>query len=227
MKLTDLIQGLTSIDVRGNMEREIASLSFDSREIQQGSMYVALKGLSVDGHRFITSAVEAGAVCVVCEVLPENRSEDVCWIHVEDSRKAIAWLAASWYGHPSRELKLVGVTGTNGKTTIATLLYKVHNTGLGYKAGILSTIEVRVHDEVFPATHTTPDPIQLNAMLRKMVDVGCEFCFMEVSSHAASQHRIFGLDFDGGIFTNLTHEHLDYHKISDPTWRRKNHFSTD
>jgi len=156
-------------------------------------------------------AEEAGAGAIVCEVLPSVKKEGVTYIEVENSRRALSMIASAWYGHPSKEIKLVGITGTNGKTTIATLLYKV-NTGLGFKAGILTTIEVIIDQTSYPATHTTPDALQINKWLREMVNVGCEYCFMEVSSHAVSQHRIDGLDFNGGVFTNLTQDHLDYHK---------------
>lgn len=211
MKLDTLIEGLELVSLKGSRDVEITAVNFDSREIIPGAMFVAVRGVELDGHKYISKAIENGAVAIVCEELPENPMEDIVWILVKNARNAIAWISAAWYGHPSRELKLIGVTGTNGKTTIVTLLYKVH-TALGYKAGILSTIEVVINEVAHPATHTTPDPMQINAWIRKMVDAGCDYCFMEVSSHAASQQRIFGLDFDGGVFTNLTHDHLDYHK---------------
>ncbi len=211
MKLNNLIQDLEIVHVAGSREREIGSVVFDSKAVTAGSLFVAIRGIAVDGHRFVPEAVNAGAVAVVCEELPEVPAEGVTYILTKNSRRAIALIASAWYGHPSREINLVGITGTNGKTTIATLLYKV-NTGLGYKAGILTTIEVIIHDRSYPATHTTPDPLQINRWLREMVDRGCEYCFMEVSSHAVSQHRIDGLKFIGGIFTNITHDHLDYHR---------------
>jgi UDP-N-acetylmuramoyl-L-alanyl-D-glutamate--2,6-diaminopimelate ligase len=211
MKLSNLIQDLEVIRVVGDTEREIAAVVFDSRTVTAGSLFVAIPGTVVDGHQYIPQAVKAGTAAVVCEEPPEEKDEGVTYIITKNSRRAVALIASAWYGHPSREINLVGITGTNGKTTIATLLYKV-NTGLGYKAGILTTIEIIIHDRSYPATHTTPDPLQINRWLREMVDRGCEYCFMEVSSHAASQHRIDGLHFKGGVFTNLTHDHLDYHK---------------
>lgn len=211
MKLNQLIQDLDLIRVTGNTDREVSSVVFDSGNVTAGSLFVAVRGTAADGHHFIPAAVKTGAVAVVCEALPEETEEEVTYIVTGNSRRALALIASAWYGHPSGEINLVGITGTNGKTTIATLLYKVHNS-LGYKTGILTTIEVIIHDRSYPATHTTPDPLQINRWLREMVDQGCSYCFMEVSSHAASQHRIDGLHFRGGIFTNLTHDHLDYHK---------------
>ncbi len=211
MILAKIISNLSAILVEGDTEKEITGVNFDSREVKSGFLFVAISGTESDGHKYIKQAVESGATAVVCENIPAEREERVTWIQVEDSRKAISLIASTWYGDPSQELYLAGITGTNGKTTIATLLYRVH-TGLGYKAGLLSTIEVIINNKSYPATHTTPDPMQINAYLRQMVDEGCEYCFMEVSSHAGSQHRIYGLNFKGAVFTNLTHEHLDYHK---------------
>jgi UDP-N-acetylmuramoyl-L-alanyl-D-glutamate--2,6-diaminopimelate ligase len=211
MILQELIQGIEIVRATGSTDMEIRAVTFDSREVQPGSLFVAVRGTASDGHAFISQAIERGAVAVVCEKIPAGQAASTTFIEVTDARKAIALIAGTWYGHPSREIRLVGVTGTNGKTTIATLLYKV-NTGLGYKAGILTTIEVCINGKSYPATHTTPDPLQINKWLREMVTAGCEYCFMEVSSHAASQQRIAGLHFSGGIFTNLTHDHLDYHK---------------
>jgi UDP-N-acetylmuramoyl-L-alanyl-D-glutamate--2,6-diaminopimelate ligase len=211
MKLNKLIQDMDLIRVTGDRGREISAVVFDSRGVTAGSLFVAVRGTAADGHRFIPAAAKAGATAVVCEELPEETEPGVTYILTTNSRRALALIASAWYGHPSKEISLVGVTGTNGKTTIATLLYKVHTT-LGYKTGILTTIEVIIHNRSYPATHTTPDPLQINKWLREMVDQDCSYCFMEVSSHAASQHRIDGLQFRGGVFTNLTHDHLDYHK---------------
>ena len=211
MKLNQLIQDLDLIRVAGDTDREVSAVTFDSRGVTGGSLFVAVRGTEADGHRFIPAAVKAGAAAVVCEELPKETEEGVTYLLTSNSRRALALIASAWYRHPSKEINLVGVTGTNGKTTIATLLYKV-NTSLGYKAGVLSTIEVIIHNRAYPATHTTPDPLQINKWLREMVDQDCSYCFMEVSSHAASQHRIDGLHFRGGLFTNLTHDHLDYHK---------------
>jgi len=210
MKLAQLIQHIDVITRRGQTNPDINSVAFDSREVVAGSIFVAIRGTASDGHDYIDMAIGKGAAAVVCEQLPEMTGNAV-FIQTHNARRALAQISAEWYGHPSRELNLVGVTGTNGKTTIATLLYKV-NTGLGYKAGILTTIEVIINGNTHPATHTTPDPLQINRWLRIMADEGCEYCFMEVSSHALSQHRVDGLEFRGGIFTNLTHDHLDYHK---------------
>jgi UDP-N-acetylmuramoyl-L-alanyl-D-glutamate--2,6-diaminopimelate ligase len=211
MKLINLIQELQVTSVIGDTGREIHAVTFDSRNVASGTLFVAIRGTEADGHQYIPQAVSSGAGAIVCEQLPDHQSSQVTYILTENSRKAIALIASAWYGHPSREMILVGVTGTNGKTTIATLLYKV-NTGLGYKAGILTTIEIIINGRSYPATHTTPDAMQINRWLREMADQGCQYCFMEVSSHAASQHRIEGLHFRGGIFSNLTHDHLDYHK---------------
>ncbi len=211
MKIAAIIQGLKALRIEGDERREISAVTFDSREVSAGCMFVAISGTAFDGHKFIPQAVGAGVAAVVCEMIPGKKDDNVMWIVVEDARVALSYIAANWYGNPSEELCLAGVTGTNGKTTIATLLYKVQ-TGLGFKAGLFSTNKVLINNTVYPATHTTPDPLQINAYLRQMVDEGCEYCFMEVSSHAASQHRVKGLKFKVAVFTNLTHEHLDYHK---------------
>ncbi|MFZ5939444.1 MAG: UDP-N-acetylmuramoyl-L-alanyl-D-glutamate--2,6-diaminopimelate ligase [Bacteroidota bacterium] len=214
MKLSKLIRHVKTVSVTGDTGKEIRSVVIDNRQAEPGSLFIAIRGTAVDGHRFIPAAIAAGCIAVVCEEIPEQAGEQIAWIRVADARIALAAVAAEFYGNPSHDLKLIGVTGTNGKTTIATLLYKLYR-GLGYKAGLLSTVEVRIEDKVIPATHTTPDPLQLNRLLREMADAGCGYCFMEVSSHAAAQHRIGALLFRGGIFTNLTHDHLDYH----PTFR--------
>lgn len=193
---------------------EIVKLTADSRAVEAGSMFVAIRGTGVDGHRFIASAIASGAVAVVCEQVPENATEDVAWITVADSSEAMGLLASQWFGNPSRELTLVGVTGTNGKTTVATLLYDSFM-ARGVKAGLLSTVENRIGTEKVASTHTTGDSMEINALLRRMADSGCRFAAMEVSSHGAAQNRIAGLDFDGAIFTNLTRDHLDYHKTVD------------
>lgn len=211
MKLEKIIEGLEIIRASGDAGQDINRIIFDSREVREGDLFVAIRGTQVDGHDFIPKAVASGARAVVAEELPEDVHLGVPLILVSDSHRALAFLASSYFGYPSRELNLVGITGTNGKTTIATLLHEMHSL-MGFKAGLLSTIQVRVGQESLPATHTTPDPIQINSMLRQMVDAGCGYCFMEVSSHAIDQERIAGLDFNGGVFTNLTRDHLDYHK---------------
>ena len=195
---------ITSRDV------ELAGLTYDSRAVKAGDCFFAVRGTQVDGHKYIDAAVEAGAVAVVCEQLPEQCREGVTYVVVKDTTKAMADMASAFYGHPSRELQLVGVTGTNGKTTIATLLYDLYRR-MGYRAGLISTVVYRIDDKEIASTHTTPDAIRLNAMLREMVDAGCDYCFMEVSSHSVVQQRIRGLQFKGALFTNLTHDHLDYH----------------
>ena len=212
MKLEKIIEGLEIKRTEGaGGDPDIRMIRFDSRRVQKKDLFVAVRGVVEDGHRYIGDALASGAVCVVCEELPGKPDPGVTWVVVPDSRKALALMASSFYGHPSRELHLVGVTGTNGKTTVATLLHQLHGL-MGFRAGLLSTIHVLIENEPFPATHTTPDPLRINEYLRAMADRGCQYCFMEVSSHAIDQERIAGLLFTGGIFTNLTHDHLDYHK---------------
>ena len=211
MKLKEILVNCNLLELVGNKDLDIERISFDSREVVPGTLFFAIRGTQSDGHRYIDKAVEQGATAILCEQLPETLKEGVSYIRVDNSAYVLGVAAANFYGNPSQELKLTGVTGTNGKTTIATLLYRLF-TDAGYACGLLSTIENIVDHEVIPATHTTPDPIELNALLRKMVDHHCEYAFMEVSSHAIDQHRIAGLQFAGGIFTNLTHDHLDYHK---------------
>ena len=189
---------------------EITALEYDSRKVAPGDCFFAVVGTASDGHNYIDSAIEKGAVAIVCQHLPENMREGVAYIVVEDSNIAMAQMAAAYYDNPSRELKLVGVTGTNGKTTTATLLYDMFM-AMGYKCGLISTVVYRIAERRIDSTHTTPDSIRLNQMMREMVAEGCQYCFMEVSSHAAAQHRIDNLRFAGALFTNLTHDHLDYH----------------
>jgi len=198
-------------EVSGVESDTFSHLNFDSRKVKQGDVFVAVRGTQVDGHKFIEKAIKQGAKVIVCEELPVSCSESVTYVLVENSAKALALMASNLFYNPSRELELVGVTGTNGKTTTTTLLFDLFKS-MGFKTGLLSTIENRINDEIIPATHTTPDPIALNRMLRKMVESGCEYVFMEVSSHAIHQHRVTGLSFAGGVFTNLSHDHLDYHK---------------
>ena len=203
---------LGDVRVLNNIELnpQIQGLEYDSRKVKAGDCFFAVVGTASDGHNFIPSAIEKGARAVVCQRLPEQMSSEVAYILVEDSNIAMAAMAAAFYGHPSHELKLVGVTGTNGKTTTATLLYDMFM-AMGYNAGLISTVVYRIGERRIDSTHTTPDSIRLNAMMREMVDKGCDYCFMEVSSHAAAQHRIDYLKFTGALFTNLTHDHLDYH----------------
>ncbi len=211
MRLKEIIQDLEMSAIYGDQDPLIGKVTFDSREVSDGDLFVAIRGLLADGHSYIDRALAAGAAAVVCEAKGEDADPEIPVICVMDSRKALAQIASAWYDHPSTDLILVGVTGTNGKTTIATLLYQMHQR-MGFKTGLISTIQVLIGEEPRPATHTTPDPLQINAVLREMVDAGCEYCFMEVSSHAIDQERVGKLEFNGGIFTNLSRDHLDYHK---------------
>jgi len=213
-KLEDILKGVDITSISGSVSAEITAIEFDSRKVIAGSLFVAVKGYNTDGHRFIGSAISSGAVAIICEELPENATGEICWIRTSDSAKALGQTASNYYDNPSYSLKLVGVTGTNGKTTIATLLYNMFSK-LGYKCGLFSTVCNYINGTELPATHTTPDPVQLNRIMSEMVDAGCDYAFMEVSSHSADQKRIAGLHFAGGIFTNLTHDHLDYHKTFD------------
>jgi UDP-N-acetylmuramoyl-L-alanyl-D-glutamate--2,6-diaminopimelate ligase len=199
------------MEIEGDKDIDLLDLTFDSRQVKEGSLFFAVKGTQVDGHDYIGKAVEKGAKAIVCEKMPKVKADSVTYIQVDNSAYVLGVGAANFFGNPSKKLRLVGVTGTNGKTTIATLLYRLF-TDAGYSCGLLSTIENIVSHEVIPSTHTTPDPIELNSLLHKMVECGCEYAFMEVSSHSIDQDRIAGLHFAGGIFTNLTHDHLDYHK---------------
>lgn len=202
----------TSVDaVYGDTNIEVSQVVFDSRKVKQGDVFVAQKGVTVDGHKFIEKAIELGATSVICEDLPANRIDGVTYVQVQDANKTLAIVAANFYDNPSSKLTLVGVTGTNGKTTIASLLYQLFFKA-GYKTGLLSTVKVLVDQKEFPATHTTPDSVSINKYLNDMVEAGVDYCFMEVSSHGVHQKRSEGLEFAGGIFTNLSHDHLDYHK---------------
>ena len=204
-----MLDDVRAIEIVGG-NPEVASLEYDSRRVERGGCFFAIRGTASDGHNYITSATERGASVVVCQELPAEVSPEVAYVVVEDSNVAMAAMAAAFYDHPTLELKLVGVTGTNGKTTTATLLYDMFM-AMGYNAGLISTVVYRIGKRSIHSTHTTPDAIRLNAMMREMVDEGCDYCFMEVSSHAAAQHRIDNLHFTGALFTNLTHDHLDYH----------------
>lgn len=209
--LAELIGNTPVREVHGDRATSVGALVYDSRAVVPGACFFAVAGTRCDGHDFIPAAVEKGAAAVVCRQLPETPAPGVAYVAVDDPAGAMADMAAAFYGHPSRELKLVGVTGTNGKTTTATLLYDLVR-ALGHKAGLISTVVYKIDDRTVEATHTTPDPIRLNAMMREMVDAGCDYCFMECSSHAIVQERIRGLRFAGGLFSNITHDHLDYHK---------------
>ena len=215
-KIKDLIKNLSEVECKGNLDRTVSAIGFDSRKIEPStqettSLYVAQKGTQMDGHLFIEQAIANGAGVVVCEELPAVFYDHITYLKVPDSAKALGMIASAFYDYPSQKLKLTGVTGTNGKTTVVTLLYRLFHS-LGYPVGLISTIENRIQDEVIASTHTTPDAVALNHLLNEMVKAGCQYCFMEVSSHAVCQHRIEGLQFAGGIFTNITHDHLDFHE---------------
>ncbi|MEA4984281.1 UDP-N-acetylmuramoyl-L-alanyl-D-glutamate--2,6-diaminopimelate ligase [bioreactor metagenome] len=210
MLLKELLLDIKVLASVGNQEPEITGIEFDSRKVAPGYLFVATRGTAVDGHDFIAAAIEKGAVAVVCEQMPEQTVNKVAYVRVANSAEALGFLASAWYGYPSSKLTLVGVTGTNGKTTIATLLYQLFR-ALGNKTGLLSTVCNYVDDLEVEATHTTPDALNLNALLHQMVEAGCTYAFMEVSSHSVEQGRIAGLKFDGGVFTNLTRDHIDYH----------------
>ncbi len=222
MLLRDILYKVSIRSVSGSTDVEVKEIQIDSRRVQPGTLFIAIKGVAVDGHQFIEKAIESGAVAIICETQVEPR-EGVTMLQVENSSAAAGYIASNFFGQPSSKMKVVGVTGTNGKTTIATLLYKLF-TALGYKCGLLSTVDNHIGDRVVPATHTTPDPISLNRLMKQMVDEDCTHVFMEVSSHAVAQHRTTGLEFDGGLFSNITHDHLDYHKTFDEYIRVKKAF---
>ena len=211
MKLQELLKNIKPSVIEGNTDIEISGVNIDSRKIREGHLFVAMRGTQVDGHKFIDKALKSGAKAVLCEEFPQDKKDGICYILVDSTEDAVGKVATLFYGDPSKHLKLVGVTGTNGKTTIATLLYNMFRK-FGYKVGLLSTVCNYIDDRAVPADHTTPDPIELNELLSEMVKAGCEYAFMECSSHAIHQKRIGGLRFIGGIFTNLTRDHLDYHK---------------
>ena len=211
MKLQDLLKHVDVVDIKGENNIDVTGIFTDSRKSIEGSAFIALTGVQVDGHQYVDNALGLGAKIVVHQEEIDTAKAGITYIKVKDSADAAGKMATHWYGDPSSKLKLVGVTGTNGKTTTATLLYEMFRK-LGYKAGLLSTVANYVDGKEYHATHTTPDPLSLNEMLAKMVDAGCDYAFMEVSSHAIHQKRISGLRFEGGVFTNLTQDHLDYHK---------------
>ncbi len=223
MQLQDLLYGVAIKSLTGQPQLEVAALAFDSRMVNVGTMFFAIVGEAVDGHLFIDNAIVSGASVVVCETLPTNLNAAVTYVEVANASESLGVVACNFYGNPSAELRLVGITGTNGKTTIATLLYQLFR-GLNYGCGLISTVQNQINEEIVPATHTTPNPIALNQLLRDMVNAGCEYCFMEVSSHAVSQHRIAGLTFTGAVFSNITHDHLDFHKTFDNYLKAKKQF---
>jgi UDP-N-acetylmuramoyl-L-alanyl-D-glutamate--2,6-diaminopimelate ligase len=221
--LRDILYKVHITSTSGDMNVEVSSIFFDSRKGKPQSMFIAIKGLQSDGHQFIGQAINLGATVIVCEKLPEDISERVTYVTVKNSAHSLGIIASNFYGNPSAKLKLVGVTGTNGKTTVATLLYKLYSS-MGFRCGMLSTVVNRIVDRDIPATHTTPDPIQSNQLLVQMLEEGCTHCFMEVSSHAVDQGRIEGLNFSGALFTNITHDHLDYHRTFESYIRAKKGF---
>jgi UDP-N-acetylmuramoyl-L-alanyl-D-glutamate--2,6-diaminopimelate ligase len=221
--LRDILINVTPVKTLGDMATAVGSLSIDSRSVSAGAAFIAITGTLADGHRYIGQAIEMGAMAIVCEILPETIKDDVAYVQVKDSAAAAGLVADAFFGSPSQKLKVVGITGTNGKTTTATLLYKLFEKA-GYKCGLISTVQNQVHDKVEAATHTTPDAISIQSLLKKMADAACAYVFMEVSSHAIHQHRIDGIHFAGGIFTNITHDHLDYHKTFDEYIRVKKLF---
>lgn len=223
MKLEEIIRSVTVCETKGATDIEITGIQMDSRLVETGHLFVAVKGTQTDGHAYIEKAIEKGATAVVCKIYPETLHENVTYVKVADTEDAVGRLATTFYGDPTSKLDLVGVTGTNGKTTIATLLYKMFRS-FGYKVGLLSTVCNYIDDEAIPTDHTTPDPITLNRLLGRMADEGCKYAFMEVSSHSIAQKRIGGLKFVGGIFTNITRDHLDYHKTFENYLKAKKAF---
>jgi UDP-N-acetylmuramoyl-L-alanyl-D-glutamate--2,6-diaminopimelate ligase len=210
-KLTNILSEINPLEIMGGKDILISGIAFDSRKVEHGYLFVATRGTLVDGHDFIPKTIESGACCIVCEEIPDNPNSSITYIKVNDSQESLGLIASKWYNKPSAKLKLIGITGTNGKTTTVSLLHTLF-TELGYSCGLLSTIENKIDKQSFEATHTTPDAIQLNAFIAEMVNAGCSHCFIEVSSHALVQKRTAGLMFAGGVFTNLSHDHLDFHK---------------
>lgn len=226
MKLRELLHAIPVQQLEGALEMDVFSVCFDSRKVTVGSLFVAVRGVHTNGHLFLDKAIENGAAALVVDTLPDQLHAEITYVLVADTSYVLGLLASNFYRNPSKELKLVGITGTNGKTTVATLLFNLFK-NLGYHVGLLSTVENRVGDRIIPATHTTPDPVALNALLREMVDEGCDYCFMEVSSHAVVQQRISGLRFAGGVFTNITHDHLDFHGTFERYIKAKKKFFDD
>ncbi|QHT70938.1 UDP-N-acetylmuramoyl-L-alanyl-D-glutamate--2,6-diaminopimelate ligase [Rhodocytophaga rosea] len=224
--LKDLLYKVSLLSVKGDTSVQISNICFDSRAVQLDSLFIAVKGTQTDGHAYIDKAIDSGAAAIVCEQMPDKLRDEAVYVQVSDSAQALGWIAANYYGNPSAKLKLVGVTGTNGKTTTVTLLHKLFRK-LGYNTGLLSTVQNQINETVIPSTHTTPDAIQLNKLLDDMVKAGCTHAFMEVSSHAVVQHRVTGISFTGAIFTNITHDHLDFHKTFDNYIRAKKKFFDD
>ena len=226
MKLTELLKAIQPVQVIGSTEKDITGVNIDSRLVAAGHLFMAMRGTQTDGHAYIPTAIEQGAIAVLCEDMPEEPNPDITYIQVKDSENAVGKVATTFYGDPTSKMELVGVTGTNGKTTIATLLYNTFRY-FGYKVGLISTVCNYIDDQPVPTEHTTPDPVTLNRLLGEMADSGCKYAFMEVSSHSIAQQRISGLKFAGGIFTNLTRDHLDYHKTVENYLKAKKKFFDD
>ena len=223
LSLNDILKDVSVTKITGSGIMSVGALQIDSRLVQTGDTFIAIRGTHADGHKFIPSVIDKGARLIICETLPDDINQTVTYVQVRNSSKALGQIASNYYGRPSNMLKVVGITGTNGKTSTVTLLYRLFR-ALGYKAGMLSTVENQINGEVIPSTHTTPDAINLNRLMKQMVESGCEYCFMEVSSHAIDQSRIEGLQFTGAVFTNITHDHLDYHKTFDNYIKAKKQF---
>ncbi len=221
--LNNILQSVNSLKIIGNSASDISNIQFDSRKVASGSLFVAIPGTQFDGHDFIPKSIELGAIAIVCERLPNNPNPDVVWVQVVNAAETLGIVASNFFGHPSNKLKLVGITGTNGKTTTATLLYRLFRS-LGFKCGLISTVIYCIEDKTFDSTHTTPDQLALNKLMAEMVNVGCQYCFMEVSSHSLAQNRVAGLNFAGGIFSNITHDHLDFHGTLDNYIKAKKSF---
>ena len=221
--LTDILYKAGLEEIIGTTNIAVSSITFDSRKVKKDTLFIAVRGTAVDGHNFIAQAIEAGANSIICEEIPAYKVENISYVKVKDTSYALGIIAANFYDNPSQKLKLVGVTGTNGKTTTVTLLYNLFKS-LGYTVGLLSTVKNKIHNEELPATHTTPDAISLNELLTKMLEKGCQYVFMEVSSHAVVQNRVTGITFAGGVLTNITHDHLDYHKTFDEYIKAKKTF---
>jgi len=213
-QLKDILYKVRLQSVFGSTDVEVRSLCIDSRKVTTGASFIAIVGAATDGHKFIEIAIEKGATSIVCQIMPAQLKAGITYVQVQNTNEAVAWMSHHFYGEPSTKVKLVGVTGTNGKTTIATLLFKLFSS-LGYQCGLISTVQNQIGEQIIPTTHTTPDAISLNELIHQMVEAGCSHVFMEVSSHAIHQHRTTALDFDGGLFSNITHDHLDYHKTFD------------
>lgn len=221
--LSEILYGVRLTETHGTTNLAVESITSDSRQVRINSLFVAIKGTQVDGHKFIDKAIESGAVAIVCEAMPESIDAKISFIVVNNASAALGQIASNFYDNPSEKLNLVGITGTNGKTTTVTLLFNLFK-DLGYKCGLLSTVVNRIHDKIIPSTHTTPDQIELNRLLSVMVEAGCKYCFMEVSSHAVDQNRIAGVRFSAAVFSNISHDHLDYHKTFDAYIKAKKMF---